>query len=91
MSIIVRAYSEVDGQIAEASSVNRVIDDLYTEINGLLNSANLRTSGVDTINVNTSAITTNKIDNSAVTAGKIAQGAITGDTIDYIAVQIFGA
>lgn len=41
MGVIVRAYSEVDGQIAYASSVNGTIDPLYTLQNGNINSANL--------------------------------------------------
>jgi hypothetical protein len=41
MAIIIRAYSEVAGQIAYASSVNKVVDDLYTLQAGNINSANL--------------------------------------------------
>lgn len=46
MAVITRAYSETDGTTAEASSVNKVIDDLYTLQNGNLNSANLANSAV---------------------------------------------
>jgi len=62
MAIVTRAFSEVDGEIAEASSVNRVIDDLYTLINGGLDSANVATSGIDTSNVNNLSILLEKID-----------------------------
>lgn len=62
MAIITRAYSEVDGQIAEASSVNRVIDDLYTLQNGNINSANLASSAVGTTNIENNSITLNKLD-----------------------------
>lgn len=63
MSVTVRAYSEVDGQIAYASSVNRVIDDLYASINNL-NSANLVNSAVGTNQVENGSITNGKLDAS---------------------------
>lgn len=73
MGVITRAYSEVDGQIGYASSVNRVIDDLYTLQAGNLNSANLATSAVGASNIENSAVTSNKIENSAVTFDKLAE------------------
>lgn len=76
MAVIIRAYSEVDGAIAEASSVNRVIDDLYTLQAGNINSANLANSGVGAANIETSAVTTAKINDSAVTFVKL-----DGDTV----------
>ena len=53
MAIITRVYSETDGNIGYASSVNKVIDDLYTLQNGNINSANLATGaiGIDHIDV----------------------------------------
>ncbi len=56
MAVIVRAYSEVNGTIGQASSVNRVVDDLYTLQNGNINSANLATSGVDRANINAGSV-----------------------------------
>lgn len=44
MAVSIRAYSEVSGQIAYASSVNRVLDDLYSRQAGNLDSANLTAS-----------------------------------------------
>jgi len=67
MAIIIRDYSEVDGQIGEASSINNVIDDIYTLQAGNLNSANLAISAVGTTNLENSAVTTNKIDQVDVT------------------------
>lgn len=62
MAVITRAYSEVSGTIAYASSVNRVIDDLYTLQNGNLNSSNLATSAVGTSNIENGSVVINKID-----------------------------
>lgn len=62
MSVITRAYSEVDGQIGYASSVNRVIDDIYTLQNGNINSANLATSAVGNPNIENRAVDADKID-----------------------------
>ena len=46
MAIVTKAYAETDGQIAYASSVNKVVDDLYTVQAGNLNSANMTASCV---------------------------------------------
>lgn len=62
MAITVRAYSEVDGQVAEASSINRVIDDLYTVVNGNIDSANIASSAVGTNELQDGAVTTSKLD-----------------------------
>jgi len=51
MAVITRAYSEISDEIAYASSVNRVIDDIYTLQNGNINSANLAASGVKDGNI----------------------------------------
>jgi hypothetical protein len=75
MAVITRAYSEVDGQIAQASSVNRVIDDLYVLQAGNINSANLAASGVGSTNIEISAVTTAKLDNSGITIAKISDEA----------------
>ena len=56
MPTVTRAFSEVDGAVAEASSVNRVIDDLYSSINAL-DSANLVASGVAAANLQNSSVT----------------------------------
>ena len=82
MAVITRAYSEVSGTIAHASSVNRVIDDLYTLQNGNLNSANLAASGVANTNIETSAVITRTLNNQSVTYDKLDYEAI-------LAVQVF--
>tara|TARA_R100000458_G_C8222553_1_gene206456 strand:- start:209 stop:496 length:288 start_codon:yes stop_codon:yes gene_type:complete len=79
MAVITRAYSETDGNIAYASSINKVIDDLYTLQNGNINSANLGTSVVGAGTIKDSAITTSKITDGAVTSDKI--GTITFDKL----------
>jgi len=71
MSVITRAFSEVSGTIAFASSVNRVIDDLYTLQNGNINSANINASGVGDLNIQTSAVITTKLNDQAVVLDKI--------------------
>ena len=71
MAIIVRPYSETSGTVAYASSVNRVIDDLYTLQGGNLNSANIAGSGVGAANLETSAVVNRAINNLAVDADKI--------------------
>jgi len=82
MSVITRAYSETDGTTAEASSVNRVIDDLYTLQNGNINSANIANSGVGAGNLETSSVVTRALDDNAVTPAKF-------DASIYIAVEVF--
>lgn len=86
MGIITRVYSEVSGTIAHASSVNKVIDDLYTLQNGNINSANLTTSAVDSININASAILATKIANSAVLTIAFGQSAVDSSAIGNTAI-----
>jgi len=76
MAVIVRAFSEVDGTVAEASSVNRVIDDLYTLQNGNINSANIINSGVGAANLETSAVITRALNDGAIVIPKIDYGTI---------------
>lgn len=71
MAVIVRVYSEVSGTVAYASSVNKVIDDLYTLQNGNINSANIAASGVGDLNLQTSAVISRVINTKAVTIDKI--------------------
>ena len=73
MAIITRAYSEVDGAVAEASSVNRVIDDLYTLQAGNINSANIESSGVGASNLQNSAVVNRTIGEQQVSADKLDQ------------------
>jgi hypothetical protein len=70
VSVIVRVYSETSGTIAYASSVNKVIDDLYTLQNGNINSANIAASGVRPSNIGTSSVITRAINNGAITDEK---------------------
>jgi len=81
LAVITRAFSEVDGTIAEASSVNRVIDDLYTLQNGNINSANIAASGVGDLNIQTSAAITRVINEGAITTTKIANSAVQGSNV----------
>lgn len=71
MAVITRAYSEISGTIAYASSVNRVVDDLYTLQNGNINSANLAASGVGAGNLETSSVITRALNDQAVTPVKL--------------------
>lgn len=71
MAIITRAYSEVTGQIAYASSINKVINDLYTLQAGNLNSANLGTSVIGTSLLSDLAVVESKIADLAVTDSKV--------------------
>lgn len=66
MGVVTRAYSETDGSIGEASSVNRVIDDLYTLINGNLDSANLAASAVGGGNMGDSSVIDRAMDYTAM-------------------------
>ena len=92
MSTLTRAYSEVSGTVAFASSVNRVVDDCVSTINAL-NSANIITSGVDFVNINACAVITVKVQDSGVTTIKIDDSAVThSKTDETIALmgQMFG-
>lgn len=71
MSVIVRAYSEVDGQIAEASSVNRVIDDLYTLQGGNLNNSNIAPSGINSSNYARSSVYSDVLQDQSVIPDKV--------------------
>jgi hypothetical protein len=66
MGVVTRAYSEVDGDVGEASSINRIFDDLYTLVNGNINSANILASGVANVNIQDSAIIARNIDAEAI-------------------------
>jgi len=89
MGTVTRAFSEIDGAIGEASSVNRSWDDLYTLVNGNIDSANIAGSGVATINIQDSAIITSKIAGSAVTTIKIADAAVELQQLAFVEVKIF--
>jgi len=61
MSVIVKAFDEVDGQVGEASSINRVIDDLYTLQSGNINSANLASSSIGESEIADATVTPAKL------------------------------
>lgn len=86
MGIVTRPYSETDGSIGEASSINTVIDLLYSAVNGELNSANIAASGIAAVNIQDSAIISRHFTNSAVTTSAIADGAVLARALDYEAV-----
>lgn len=88
MGVVTRAFSEIDGAIGEASSVNRSWDDLYTLVNGAIDSANIAGSGVATINIQDSAITTLKIAGSAVTTSAIADASVTFGKVTFVELLI---
>lgn len=71
MAIITRAYSEVQGQIAQASSVNRVVDDLYTLQGGNIDSSNIARSGINSSNMSLLSVGTNAIQSGSITADKM--------------------
>jgi hypothetical protein len=66
MGVVTRAYSEVDGDIGEASSINRIFDDLYNLVNGSIDSANIVASGVAAVNIQDSAVIARNIDAEAI-------------------------
>ena len=76
MAVITRAYSEVDGQIAEASSVNRVLDDLYTLQAGNVDSSNIAASGINSSNYGGSSVGNTALQDSSVTLIKIAGSSV---------------
>lgn len=71
MAVITRAYSEQSGQIGYASSVNKVIDDLYTLQAGNINSANIAASGVGDSNLQNSAVIERALNDEAVSQRKL--------------------
>ena len=71
MAVITRAYSETDGNIAYASSINKVIDDLYTLQNGSIGTSNLANSGVLNSSIADSAIAKRNITVSAIYDGMV--------------------
>lgn len=66
MALIVRAYSETDASIAYASSINKVIDDLYTLQAGNIDNSNIAISGINSSNYAQSSIYTDAIKNQAI-------------------------
>ena len=70
MAVYVRPYSEVAGQIARASAVNRYVDDFASTVNAL-NSANLLASAVGTTALEGSSVTTAKIADLAIVSNKL--------------------
>lgn len=88
MGVVTRAYSEIDGNVAQASSVNRVIDDLYTLVNGNLNSANIIASGVRAVNIGDSSVVQRTIGDTAILARSINDGAAIARTIGYDSILL---
>jgi hypothetical protein len=73
MGLITKAYSFTANSIAVASEVNRVIDDLYTLVNGNLNSANIATTltpAASSVTINDTAsyftATNNTVENALI-------------------------
>ena len=90
MAIITKAYSESDGAIAEASSINNIFDQLFTLQAGNLNSANLGTAIVGAGTLKDSAVLHSKIRDLAITGSKIATtanisyGRLDGETVGEV-------
>ena len=82
MAIIAKAFSEVDDTIAEASSINRVIDDLYTLQAGNIDNSNIAPSGINSSNYSLSSVYTDALQDMAVTNNK-ADGSI------FLTVEVF--
>lgn len=92
MGVITRAYSEVDGQIGEASSVNRVIDDLYTLQAGNLDGSNIAGSGILAANLANSSVLERVLANSSVSSRTIVNQAVDFNALDYqviLAKEVF--
>jgi len=81
LSAITRAYSEVDGTIAEASSVNKVIDDLYTLQNGNIGTDNLIGSGVVAASIGDTAVLSRHLNDCAVTALKLGNCSVLASAV----------
>ena len=88
MGTVTQPFTETDGAIGEASSINRYTSDLYTVVNGNLDSANIAASGVAAVNIQDSAITTAKIAGSAVTTSSIADNAVTFNKFAFTEIKI---
>jgi len=84
MAVITRAYSESDGNIAYASSINKVIDDLYTLNAGNIGTTNLANSGVLNSSIANSAVT-----NVAVAATANISYEKLGSTSVWVAQRLF--
>jgi len=76
VAVITKAFSEVDGTIAEASSVNRVIDDLYTLQAGNIDTSNIAASGINANSLQTSSVITRTINDNNVTLIKLDESDI---------------
>lgn len=76
MAIIVRAYSEIDGQVGFASSINRVIDDLYSLQAGSIDGSNIALSGILTGNIQTSAVNSRTLNAQSIDADKLDAQAV---------------
>lgn len=63
MAVITAPYVVgVAGQLARVSSVQRLVDDIYTLQNGNIGSGNLATSGITVSSINACSVLTTKID-----------------------------
>ena len=61
MAVVTRAYSEVDGNIAEASSINKVIDVLYLLQNGNIDDSNISDQGIKHRNLDADVILSGEV------------------------------
>jgi hypothetical protein len=82
LAVIIRATREKDGFPNPASSVNRVIDDLYNLFcgsgtsQGNLNSANIADSAATVTTIDGSAATTDKFNEQSITVQKLSGDAM---------------
>lgn len=61
MAVYIKPYSESNGTIAYASSVNKYIDDLASTVNAL-NSTNFLASSVGTTQLESASVNASKLD-----------------------------
>jgi len=82
MAIISKAFSEVSGTVGFASSVNRVVDDLYTLQAGNIDGSNIAISGIISSNYALSSVFTGAIQDAAINTGKL-------DFEIFLATEVF--
>ena len=76
MATITLPYTITNGQTTDATKLMADLNAIVTEVNGNLESVNIKDLAVITAKLNDLAVTTEKLNNLAVTAAKIATDAV---------------